>query len=252
MRNPVLVTALVASLSGCTSPPKTTQIPADTWVDEQIAQSATAISLAQRQLHQTSASPPPVAVANKTSPAPSAAITTPRPAAPPLQTSSAPPTVIPQGKAPVTVDTSTQLAKPAVPIAALPKAAPTPTTTSTKDFVAVPAKAPAAVVASAVSTAKPPATPVTPPAPPPPLPAWTASVGSTLHKSVAEWCERAKVKLIWKPEDLDYPIEAPLVFRGTFQQAIAQLFPLYDSAPRSFIVDGNSSQGILNVSERKK
>jgi type IV pili sensor histidine kinase/response regulator len=60
------------------------------------------------------------------------------------------------------------------------------------------------------------------------------------------------VKLIWTQEDLDYPIEAPLTFKGTFQQAIAQLFPLYDGARRSFIVDGNSSQGILFVSERKK
>ncbi|WP_426102981.1 TcpQ domain-containing protein [Pseudomonas sp. PSPC3-3] len=86
-----------------------------------------------------------------------------------------------------------------------------------------------------------------------PLPTWTASVGSTLHQTVAEWCKRAGVRLIWNPEDLDYPIEAALSFKGTFPEAIDQIFPLYDNAKRSFLVDGNtSSQGILYVSERKK
>jgi type IV pili sensor histidine kinase/response regulator len=251
MRNPFLLTALVAAISGCTSPPKTTQVQADAWVDQQIAESASAISLAQRRLHQTSTASPPVAVTNKTPPASAVVVTTPKPGAPPLKISSASPPVATQGRTPVTTATPPPAAKPAVPIAALPKSNPAPIATSTKDFASS-AKPPAPVTAAAAPS-KPPSTPVTPPAPPPPpLPTWTASVGSTLHKSVAEWCERAKVKLIWKPVDLDYPIEAPLTFKGTFEQAIGQLFPLYDGAPRSFIVDGNSSQGILNVSERKK
>ncbi|MEA9979995.1 MULTISPECIES: TcpQ domain-containing protein [unclassified Pseudomonas] len=87
---------------------------------------------------------------------------------------------------------------------------------------------------------------------PPPLPTWSAPVGTTLHQTVTKWCQRASVQLIWNQEDLDYPIEAPLSFKGTFQDAIGQMFPLYDSAKRSFVVDGNSSQGILYVSERKK
>lgn len=108
---------------------------------------------------------------------------------------------------------------------------------------------PAAPVA-AVTTVR----PVPVPTPPkPPLPTWTAAVGSTLHQTVAEWCKRAGVRLIWNQEDLDYPIEAPLSFKGTFPEAIDQIFPLYDGAKRSFLVDGNtSSQGILYVSERKK
>jgi type IV pili sensor histidine kinase/response regulator len=112
----------------------------------------------------------------------------------------------------------------------------------TKVFPASPAP-PVAVVSAA--------RPV--PAPPPPLPTWSAQVGSTLHQTVADWCKRAGVRLIWNQEDLDYPIEAPLNFKGTFPDVIAQIFPLYDGAKRSFVVDGNtSSQGILYVSERKK
>ena len=84
---------------------------------------------------------------------------------------------------------------------------------------------------------------------------WTAPVGSTLHQTIADWCKRAGWQLIWPQEDLDYPIEASLSFKGTFAEAIAQIFPLYDGAPRSFIVNGNSSssssQQILYVTERK-
>ncbi|WP_295460787.1 TcpQ domain-containing protein [uncultured Pseudomonas sp.] len=81
---------------------------------------------------------------------------------------------------------------------------------------------------------------------------WDAPVGSTLRQSVEAWAKRAGWQVIWDADDLDYPIEAALHFRGTFAEAIAQIFPLYDSARRSFIVDGNSSQRIVHVSERKK
>jgi len=81
---------------------------------------------------------------------------------------------------------------------------------------------------------------------------WDAPVGSTLRQSVEAWAKRAGWQVVWEADDLDYPIEAALHFRGTFAEAIAQVFPLYDGARRSFIVDGNSSQRIVHVSERKK
>lgn len=81
---------------------------------------------------------------------------------------------------------------------------------------------------------------------------WDAPVGSTLRRSVEAWAKRAGWQVVWTADDLDYPIEAALHFKGTFAEAIAQVFPLYDSAPRSFIVDGSSSQRIVHVSERKK
>ncbi|RMT28799.1 hypothetical protein ALP50_02843 [Pseudomonas syringae pv. spinaceae] len=83
---------------------------------------------------------------------------------------------------------------------------------------------------------------------------WKATVGSTLRQSVEEWAKRAGWQVIWVPEDLDYAIEAPLSFTGSFSSAVKQIFPLYDNAKRSFVVDGNAGQGqqVLHVSERKK
>ncbi|MCH5536062.1 TcpQ domain-containing protein [Pseudomonas syringae pv. syringae] len=83
---------------------------------------------------------------------------------------------------------------------------------------------------------------------------WNAHVGSTLRQSVEDWAKRAGWQVIWVPEDLDYPIEAPLSFTGTFSSAVRQIFPLYDNAKRSFVVDGNEGNGqqVLHVSERKK
>ncbi|UXZ99088.1 TcpQ domain-containing protein [Pseudomonas phytophila] len=83
---------------------------------------------------------------------------------------------------------------------------------------------------------------------------WEAPVGSTLRQSVEDWAKRAGWQVIWVPEDLDYPIEAPLRFTGSFSSAISQIFPLYDNAKRSFVVDGSEGQGqsVLHVSERRK
>lgn len=96
--------------------------------------------------------------------------------------------------------------------------------------------------------------PVTFPAPiPRPLPqVWTAETGSTLRQSVEAWAKKANWTLIWSQDDLDYPIQAPLRFEGSFEEAIKQLFPLYDTAQRSFVVDGSDSQRVLHVDERKK
>lgn len=81
---------------------------------------------------------------------------------------------------------------------------------------------------------------------------WDAPVGGTLRRSVESWAKRAGWQVVWTANDLDFPIEAALHFKGIFAEAIAQVFPLNDSAPRSFIVDGSSAQRIVQVSERKK
>ncbi len=81
---------------------------------------------------------------------------------------------------------------------------------------------------------------------------WTATTGSTLRQTVEGWAATAKWKLIWKVDDLDYPIDAPLRFEGSFEEAIKEIFPLYDGAPRSFVVDGSSSQRVIYIAERKK
>ncbi|MBB6288666.1 MULTISPECIES: TcpQ domain-containing protein [unclassified Pseudomonas] len=99
-----------------------------------------------------------------------------------------------------------------------------------------------------------PATPVIPviAAPKPLAQLWTASTGSSLRQTVEGWAEKAHWRLIWQIDDLDYPIEAPLRFEGSFEEAIREIFPLYDSAPRSFVVDGVSSQMLIYIAERKK
>ncbi len=251
MRSPFLLTALVAAISGCTSPPKTVQAPAASWVDEQIAQSASAISLAQRQLHQTSAAPAPatgpVPASNKNSSAVSIAV----PAAPAITTTSQAKTVTlatPPAKSPPMV-TPAAAGQPQAAGVAAPKAAQASTTTS-KNFSVAATQAPPPVVTTAVPTPKPPA-PVSKPLPPPPVPkpVWVATVGDRLSNVISTWSERAKYTLDWQCKDLDYAIEAPLRFEGSFEEAVLSIFQLYDKAERSFAVDGRLAQHRLIVAE---
>lgn len=81
---------------------------------------------------------------------------------------------------------------------------------------------------------------------------WTAEPGSTLRESVESWAKRANWQVIWRAEGLDYPIEARLSFEGSFTDAIGELFPLYDRAPRPFYVDVSPpSQKLIEVVEKK-
>jgi type IV pili sensor histidine kinase/response regulator len=138
---------------------------------------------------------------------------------------------------------SHQVPKPAVVVAAR--------TTTVAPAPSVAAPAPAKTVASTPAAYSLPSVRLTEPASVI-AQTWDAPVGSTLRRSVEAWAKRAGWQVVWTADDLDYPIEAALHFKGTFAEAIAQVFPLYDSAPRSFIVDGSSSQRIVHVSERKK
>ncbi|MDF3865865.1 MULTISPECIES: TcpQ domain-containing protein [Pseudomonas] len=148
-------------------------------------------------------------------------------------------------------------AKPAVlpPVAPAkdgPIAAASPSSAASKPASVIPGAA-GVKPGQSVATATQPA-PVTFPAPIlRPLPqVWTADSGSTLRQSVGAWAKKANWTLIWSQDDLDYPIQAPLRFEGSFEEAIKQLFPLYDTAQRSFVVDGSDSQRVLHVDERKK
>ncbi|KWT01494.1 pilus assembly protein PilL [Pseudomonas amygdali pv. aesculi] len=131
----------------------------------------------------------------------------------------------------------------------------TPTQQKPTPVSAAPAKATSqtTVTKSIASTSQAPTKPE-PAATVAPQQTWNAPVGSTLRQSVEDWAKRAGWQVIWVPEDLDYPIEAPLSFTGSFTSAVRQIFPLYDNAKRSFVVDGNEGNGqqVLHVSERKK
>lgn len=90
------------------------------------------------------------------------------------------------------------------------------------------------------------------PAPRPLSQVWAAEPGSTLRDSVEAWAKRANWNVIWRAAGLDYPIEAPLRFEGTFQEAIGQVFPLYDKAPRPFYVNVSPpAQRLIEVVEKK-
>lgn len=187
----------------------------------------------------TPASTPGVVVAAVPTPAPisttTPAVSAPAPVAPAL------PPVAPAKDGSIPAAMVTTAAKPSTPASPAPKA---------PDQLAA-SKPAAAVTTTAVAA---PAIEVKPAPPPRPLPqVWTAEVGSTLRDSVEEWAKKARWRVIWAQEDLNYPIEAPLHFEGSFQEAVKQLFPLYDNAPRSFVVDGSEgSQSLLYVAERKK
>ncbi|MCO3960790.1 pilus assembly protein PilL, partial [Pseudomonas aeruginosa] len=64
--------------------------------------------------------------------------------------------------------------------------------------------------------------------------AWSAETGSTLRDTLEAWAKRARWTVRWEPQDLNYPIEAPLTFHGSFEDAVSELFPLYDAAERPF------------------
>ncbi|AGN33457.1 type IV pilus biogenesis lipoprotein PilL2 (plasmid) [Pseudomonas fluorescens A506] len=124
------------------------------------------------------------------------------------------------------------------------KASTTSSVAPTKAFPA-PSKAPVPAVATAGPKAAIPSTKVTPP----PKPVWTATVGQSLRAVIKSWSDRANYTLDWKADTLDYPIDAPLRFEGSYEDAVAGIFQLYDQADRSFIVDGRPPQHRLTVSE---
>lgn len=133
------------------------------------------------------------------------------------------------------------------------KSLPAPATSPTKIATGPAVSKPATTIA--ISNV--PATTVAPPPKPAPLAQvplpqiWTAAPGTTLRDSVEDWAKRANWSVIWRAEGLDYPIEAPLRFEGSFQDAVSQIFPLYDGAARPFKVDGNPVQRLIVVVEKK-
>lgn len=85
-----------------------------------------------------------------------------------------------------------------------------------------------------------------------PLPVWQATSGSTLHKTVAEWATKEQYTVLWEAGDLDYPIVSPLNFRGSFEDAVTQIFGLYEKAERHFYVQGWRSQRLIKITERSQ
>jgi type IV pili sensor histidine kinase/response regulator len=162
--------------------------------------------------------------------------------------------------APVEPPKPVQLAeKPAQPAVAAPVAAPVTATVAQKTLptpsaAPVPVVLPATVAAPAPVISKP--VVIKKPAEPErivaPLPVWQATSGSTLHKTVAEWAAKEQYTVLWEAGDLDYPIVSPLSFRGNFEEAVTQIFGLYEKAERHFYVQGWRSQRLIKITERNQ
>ncbi|EAU4783681.1 hypothetical protein CHX87_004703 [Salmonella enterica subsp. enterica serovar Minnesota] len=108
-------------------------------------------------------------------------------------------------------------------------------------------KASTVPVASKVSVVKPSAVrPVT----------WQASVGSTLKDTLLEWTTRENCtaggtwKLAWNTT-VNYRIDAPLVFSGSFRSAINDLFILYGTASTPLYAATQSAQCVLLVDDKE-
>lgn len=86
-------------------------------------------------------------------------------------------------------------------------------------------------------------------------PEWKATVGSTLKESLTEWADRADCSsgghwvVIWQTST-DYPIDAPLVFKGNFESALVQVFDLYKKANKPLFPEANRLQCLVSVADK--
>ncbi|EKM3984841.1 TcpQ domain-containing protein, partial [Salmonella enterica] len=83
-------------------------------------------------------------------------------------------------------------------------------------------------------------------------PEWKAAAGTTLQESLTAWAEKADCPngghwvVIWQ-SPVDYRIEAPLTFRGSFESALDQVFDLYRPAEKRLYAEANRVQCLVSV-----
>ncbi|HBO1602924.1 TcpQ domain-containing protein [Pseudomonas aeruginosa] len=197
-----------------------------------------------QQLYAKPAAPTPPAVAQPSSTEKVSTLES------PIVVASVPtPAPITTSHAPAKKPESTTVLPPAAPAKdghpSSPPAASAPTKPAASAVKSTPPTPP--TVASA-----PPVKVLTPTEPSRPLPqAWSAETGSTLRDTLEAWAKRARWTVRWEPQDLNYPIEAPLTFHGSFEDAVSELFPLYDAAERPFLVNASRPQSLIIIKERK-
>ncbi|MCO2447590.1 pilus assembly protein PilL [Pseudomonas aeruginosa] len=197
-----------------------------------------------QQLYAKPAAPTPPAVAQPSSTEKVSTLES------PIVVASVPtPAPITTSHAPAKKPESTTVLPPAAPAKdghpSSPPAASAPTKPAASAVKSTPPTPP--TVASA-----PPVKVLTPTEPSRPLPqAWSAETGSTLRDTLEAWAKRARWTVRWEPQDLNYPIEAPLTFHDSFEDAVSELFPLYDAAERPFLVNASRPQSLIIIKERK-
>lgn len=216
MRNLPALSAVVAALVGCAPAQHSPPALADNWVDQQIALSATSLSLAQQRVHQTAPVPkqPLPAAPVESAKGPITTVYTPTPvvAFTPLASSTpvkpaAATVVLPVSEKPLpqTPPVSTPAAPPLAsssfgvasaspgPVPPVTAGSPVPgtvkpATASVAKVDPKPGSMPATVTASSVSTK--PATPVPAVPAPKPLKAFKVSPeGKTIRETLAQWAK---------------------------------------------------------------
>lgn len=231
-----------ALLSGCSSAPELT-VPSGEWVDVNLPSATPPMQSARPSSYVRP--PPPGAVSTA---APPAVVGMPPKA--PVILSTDVTSVSPWGTPPAPIVSAVPAAQAAKPAPGAAPVAPTrlpykPTGTLASDApktFATPPVPPVVVAPTSAPKAFKPA--------PIPKPVWEARVGESLRIVITNWSKRANYTVAWEAEDLDYPIDAPLRFEGTYEEAVAAIFDLYKEADRSFIVDGHRDQSRLNVTEK--
>ncbi len=123
---------------------------------------------------------------------------------------------------------------------------------------------PAASTTSSLTTSSAPASSAPVPAPKltgtpvkalPSGPEWKAAAGITLKESLTAWAEKADCPngghwvVIWQTP-VDYLIEAPLTFRGSFESALDQVFDLYRPAEKRLYAEAHRAQCLVSVTGR--
>lgn len=233
-----------ALLSGCSSPPKLT-VPSGQWVDINQPGATSPITplapSARPTLPAVAVTAPVANAAGAAPPKTPVVISTEVTSVSPWGTPPAPYVTAPPNPTPVSRVSTTGQANAPVPAPVTPhRPNETPTVAAPKTFAA-PSTPPVAARTSSVPAVAKPA--------PIPKQVWEARVGESLRTVIKGWSQRVNYHVEWEVEDLDYPIDAPLRFEGSYEQALASIFDLYKQADRSFIVDGHREQKRLNVTE---
>ena len=83
---------------------------------------------------------------------------------------------------------------------------------------------------------------------------WKMGNGTTLKDGLARWtssekCPHGTWTLRWETP-VNYSIDAPLVFTGSFRQALEQLFALYTPAEKPLYARTSTAQCLLRVTDR--
>lgn len=229
-----------ALLTGCSSSPQLT-LPDGKWEELNTpSQNRQPIMMSSAPANLATATPA-VAVSSQAPGRPTDVASAAKPTAPVA------PTPKPAGQLNTGPENALKVATKPAEVTGVPSAAKTPLTAPEKPSTAPSKSFPSTPAAPVVTVVAPQSQAIKPP--PVPKPVWDARPGETLRSVITRWSSKAGYHADWQPQGLDYPIEAPLRFEGSFEDSVISIFRLYDNAERPFCVDGRRGQKRLNISE---